>query len=131
VRRLLYASIALAVLLVGHVVDHAVRQPADQQLSLAGSAPGLLGAVAVLGALVVVARGGRRAPEVAGLAGLATAAGFVAVHLAPHWSMFSDPYPDRALDAGSWTEMLATLACGLLVAYEAQRLRRPAVRAPG
>ena len=51
-----------------------------------------------------------------------TALGFVAVHLAPHWSMFSDPYADRDLDAGSWIQMLAALAAGAWLAYEGSRL---------
>jgi hypothetical protein len=131
VRRLLIANIALAVLLVVHIADHTVRQPADGQLGLVASLPGLLGAVAVFVSLVLVARGTRNAAQFAGVIGLLTAVGFVAVHLAPHWSMFSDPYADRHLDAGSWIEMLAALAGGLLVSYEALRLCRSQPLAPG
>jgi hypothetical protein len=131
VRRLLIANIALAVLLVVHIADHTVRQPADGQLGLVASLPGLLGAVAVFVSLVLVARGTRNAAQFAGVIGLLTAVGFVAVHLAPHWSMFSDPYADRHLDAGSWIEMLAALAGGLLVSYEALRLGRSQPLAPG
>jgi hypothetical protein len=122
VRRLLAANLALAVLLAGHVADHVLRQPADEQLGLAASLPGLLGAVAVLALIVPVARGARHAPPAAAVVGALTAAGFVAVHLAPHWSMFSDPYGARFLDAGSWIEMLAALAGGLWLAYEGWRL---------
>jgi len=121
-RRLLYANAALAVLLAGHVADHVLRQPADEQLSLVGSLPGLLGAVAVWVSLVLVARGWRWAPQVAGTLGLLTATGFVAVHLAPHWSLFSDPYAERYLDGGSWIQMLAALAGGVWLAYEGWRL---------
>jgi hypothetical protein len=124
VRRLLIANTALAVLLVVHIADHTVRQPADGQLGLVASLPGLLGTVAVFVALVLVARDTRNAAQFAGVIGLLTAVGFVAVHLAPHWSMFSDPYADRHLDAGSWIEMLAALAGGLLVSYEALRVGR-------
>lgn len=130
-RRLLLANLALAILIAGHVVDHVLRQPADEQLSLVASLPGLLGTVAVFVALGLVAADYRHAPEVAGVIGMLTALGFVAVHLAPHWSMFSDPYADRNLDAGSWIEMLAALAAGLLLAVEALRVtarRRPAPR---
>ena len=128
-RRLLAANAALAGALVLHIVDHVVRQPADEQLGLLASLPGLLGAVAVFVTLGLVARRARWAPQLAGALGLATALGFVAVHLAPHWSMFSDPYADRSLDAGSWIQMSASLACGLWLAYEGRRVtatRRPA-----
>jgi hypothetical protein len=134
VRRLLIATAALAALLAGHVADHALRQPGDEQLSLVASLPGLLGTVAVFVALALVARGTKHAAQFAGLVGLATALGFVAVHLAPDWSMFSDPYSARYLDAGSWIEMLAALAGGLWVASEALRVcrseRAPAARPP-
>lgn len=130
-RRLLIANFALAALLVVHIADHTVRQPADAQLGLVASLPGLLGTVAVFVALVLVARGTRDAAQFAGVIGLLTAVGFVAVHLVPHWSMFSDPYADRHLDAGSWIEMLAALAGGLLVSYEALRVCRSQSPAPG
>jgi hypothetical protein len=135
VRRLLIANIALAVLLVVHIADHTLRQPAAGQLGALASLPGLLGTVAVFVSLAFVARGARHAAQFAGLVGLLTAVGFVAVHLAPHWSMFSDPYADRHLDAGSWIEMLAALAGGLLLSFEALRVLRlgpaaPAARPP-
>ncbi len=123
-RRLLLANLALAILLAGHVADHAVRQPADEQLSLVASLPGLLGAVAVFVSLALVAIGYRHAPEIAGTVGLLTALGFVAVHLVPGWSMFSDPYADRDLDAASWIQMLVALAGGLLLALLAMSERR-------
>jgi hypothetical protein len=128
-RRLLFANAALAILLAGHVADHVLRQPADQQLPFLGSLPGLLGVAAVFGSLVLVAREHRQAPLIAGVIGMLSALGFVAVHLVPHWSMFSDPYTARYLDAFSWVEMLAALTGGLVVAYEARRLlvRRAAV----
>ncbi|MEA2154313.1 MAG: hypothetical protein QOE11_453 [Solirubrobacteraceae bacterium] len=129
-RRLLIANIALAVLLAGHVADHTLRQPAAGQLPLLGSLPGLLGVVAVFVSLALVALRTRHAAQFAGVIGLLTAVGFVAVHLAPHWSMFSDPYADRYLDAGSWIGMLAALGCGLLVASEALRVIR-CEQAPG
>jgi len=131
-RRLLLANLALAILLAGHVADHALRQPAGEQLSLVASLPGLLGTLAVFVSLALVASGHRHAPPIAGAVGMLTALGFIAVHLAPHWSMFSDPYADRDLDAGSWIQMLAALIGGLLLAFEAQRrpARTPAPSAP-
>lgn len=121
-RRLLFANLALAILLAGHIADHTLRQSGGAQLGLAASLPGLLGAAAVFISLGFVVAGHRYAPQIAGTIGLLTALGFVAVHLAPDWSMFSDPYADRYLDAGSWIQMLGSLAGGLLVAFEARRL---------
>jgi len=122
VRRLLFANLALALLLLVHIADHSLRQPAGGQLGLVESLPGLLGAVAVFVSLGLVAFGYRHAPVIAGTIGLLTAVGFVAVHLLPTWSMFSDPYTDRELDAGSWIQMLSALVGGLWLAFEAQRL---------
>ncbi len=38
-----------------------------------------------------------------------------ASHIAPHWSAFSDPYPDLHVDALSWGVMLAEIAAALIV----------------
>ena len=121
-RRLLLANLALAVLLLIHIADHSLRQPAGGQLGLVESLPGLLGALAVFISLALVAFGYRHGALVAGMIGLLTALGFVAVHLVPNWSMFSDPYADRDLDAGSWIQMLSALVGGLVLAFEARRL---------
>ncbi len=121
-RRLLAANAALAAVLAGHIADHVLRQPAEEQLGLLASLPGLLGAAAVFVLLGLVARGVSIAPALAAGLGLLTALGFVAVHLLPHWSMFSDPYADRYLDAGSWIEMLAAIVGALWLAFEGRRL---------
>jgi hypothetical protein len=130
VRRLLIANAALVVLLVAHIADHAVRQPAAAQLPLSASFPGLLGTLLAIISLALVACRARHAPQFAGLIGVATALGFVAIHLLPHWSRFSDPYMSRYLDTGSWIEMLAALAGGLLVATEALKLLRSRAERP-
>lgn len=123
-RRLVLTNAALAVLLIGHVVDHVVRQPDAAQLDGFANAPGIAGVVAVFASLGLLAARAPYAVEVAALVGAATALGFVAVHLLPHWGMFSDPYADRHLDAGSWIQMLTTLLAGALLAFEALSLRR-------
>jgi hypothetical protein len=38
-----------------------------------------------------------------------------AAHLAPHWSAFSDPYPDLSVDALSWVVMLLEVATALVL----------------
>ena len=123
-RPILLANAVLALLLAAHVADHALRQPADEQLSPLASLPGLLGTVAVFVSLGVVVRRRPWAPQLAGVVGLLTALGFVAVHLAPRWSMFSDPYTERYLDAGSWIGMLLSLVAGLVLALTVTTARR-------
>lgn len=73
-RRLLAANAALAAVLAGHIADHVLRQPADEQLGLLASLPGLLGAAAVFVLLGLVVRRVAIAPVLAAGLGLLTAA---------------------------------------------------------
>lgn len=116
-------------LLVGHVLDHTLRQAAgDQQLSGIGNAPAVLGLVATFASLGLLLARWRHAVAFAAVLGVGTALGFAAVHLLPEWSLFSDPYLEREqLDAASWIQMLTTLAAGALVGYEALRARHSLV----
>jgi len=125
-RRLLCANALLAALIAAHIADHVTRQH-GAPTSPAQTIPGLLGAVIVLGSLALTARLDPRAPIVAAVVGALSAAGFVAVHVLPRWSVFSDPYASRHLDAVSWTSMLVTLFAGLLLSAVALsvRYRRP------
>jgi hypothetical protein len=93
------AALALTASDVLHALDHA-RQSRD----LAGPvcAAGVAGWIALAIVLVLVARRHRLAAPYAAGVGVSVAVGFVAVHLAPHWSTFSDPYPDANVDALSW-----------------------------
>jgi hypothetical protein len=119
-RTLLRANVVLVALLAGHIADHALHQTGPG-LPLAASIPGLAGAAAAVASLVATARRETWAPVFAALVGVATALGFVAIHIAPHWSMFSDPYAGRSVDALSWSEMLLTLSAGLYLAITAIR----------
>jgi hypothetical protein len=68
-----------------------------------------------------------RAPLLCAFVGLWTAAGVSAAHLAPHWSAFSDPYPDQSLDALAWVAMLSEVVAALVLAAVAiAALRRDA-----
>jgi hypothetical protein len=126
-RRLLLANAALAVLLVGHIYDHVSRQPQSAQLDGFANAPGIAGVILVFVSLGVVALRAPYCVEFAAFVGVSTALGFVAIHLLPHWGMFSDPYASRHLDAVSWIEMLASLMGGAMMGWEALKLRRTAV----
>lgn len=112
-RRLVAADLLLVALLVVHTLDHALRQsaPVPSETTAAGAA-GFGAAVVVLGLALA---GHRAAPAATAVVGLATAAGFVAVHLVPEWSAFSQPYADIDVDAVSWAAMLVPAAAAALV----------------
>lgn len=127
-RRLLAANVILAVLLGLHVADHALRQHAGPTGVAAG--PAVLGAIAILGSLVLTARRDSRAPLVALVVGAGTALGFAAVHMLPHWSAFSDSYFDRPVDALSWANMLTNVAAAVLLTVAAVQARAAAAARP-
>jgi hypothetical protein len=103
------AALALTTADVLHALDHA-RQGRD----LAGPvyAAGVAGWIALTVLLVLVARRHRLAAPYAAAVGLSVAVGFVAVHVAPHWSAFSDPYPDANADALSWALVVVPVLAG-------------------
>jgi hypothetical protein len=130
------ANIAFAVAILMHAADH-VRQPRGlgaltPEVLWGGAALALLG----LGTLPLTLKHDPRAPLVAAAVGLATAVSVSASHLAPHWSAFSDPYPDLSLGAYSWAVMLAEVVAALVFGLlGVAALRRQAVlplpRQPG
>src|SRR4051794_9158081 len=116
------AALLLAATDVLHAIDH-MRQGRD----LAGPvyAAGVAGWIALAVLLVLVARRHRLAAPYAAAVGLSVAAGFVAVHVAPHWSAFSDPYPDANADALSWALVVVPVLAGLNLAVRALRDAQP------
>ena len=55
----------------------------------------------------------------------------LASHLAPHWSAFSDSYPQIGADAMSWVVVLLEIAAALLLgAVGVRELRRASSEAP-
>jgi hypothetical protein len=124
------AALLLVAADVAHALDHA-RQGRD----LAGEvyAAGVAGWIALAVLLVLVARGHRLAAPYAAAVGISVAAGFVAVHVLPRWSAFSDPYSGFDPDALSWALVaLPVLAAVNLVAQatrdRARRRRSPPAR---
>ncbi len=110
-RLLVRLNVVFLAVLLGHTADHLVRQHRNTPGEL-----GVLGIAGLAGALLSLAlalRGHRLAALAATLVGLVSGVGFFLVHVAPHWSAFSDPYPGLGLDAVSWTSMLAGAAAGL------------------
>jgi hypothetical protein len=97
-----------------HTIDH-MRQ-GTERLTTEVFAGGTAITLAALVVLFLAVRGDSRAPLAAVVVGLSAALGVSASHVAPHWSAFSDPYPDLSLDALSWAVMLAEIAAGLALA---------------
>jgi hypothetical protein len=115
------AALLLAAADVAHALDH-TRQGRD--LAPEVYTAGIAGWIALALLLVLVARRNRLAALYAAAVALSVAAGIVAVHLAPHWSAFSDPYSSFDPDALSWALVaLPVLAALLLVVRAVEVLR--------
>lgn len=118
-RMLLAAALVFAVALLVHGADHARRgiEVSTMTVRIAGAAQFIAGVIAV----ALVLRRHRLAPAVAVGVGFVSAVGFVAAHLLPHWSSFSDPFVGRVVAPGvnafSWFaalfEIAADVALGL------------------
>jgi hypothetical protein len=106
-----------------HTADHQ-RQGTEglsTEILLGGSAI-TIGAIA---SLVLALRRDQRAPIFAAVLGLSAAAGIAASHIAPHWSAFSDSYPQIGADAISWIAVLLEIGGALwLGAVGLRELRR-------
>jgi hypothetical protein len=108
-RPIVQATLLVLVLQVAHTLDHVIGHPATG----VGVIPGYLGYVTILGTLYLVWRGDPLGPPIAAFVGFFTAAGLVAIHLAPHWGIFSDPYSKLDLPFISWAIVFANLAAAL------------------
>lgn len=118
-RTLVVAALALLAVVVIHDLDHTLRQSASPP-----SATSLLGTTGLVATIVTagLALAGRRlaAPALA-LVGLGTAVGFLAVHAAPDWGPFSQPYEAIGADAVSWLAMLVPVLVAAAVGVVAVR----------
>jgi hypothetical protein len=106
---LVQASLLLLALSVAHTVDHIVGHPADT----IGQIPGYLGYITVGATLFLSLRGDRAAPIAAVATGFGTAIALAAIHLAPHWGVFSDPYSKLDLGFISWAIVFASILSAL------------------
>ncbi|CAN5484505.1 hypothetical protein BH20ACT19_BH20ACT19_13040 [soil metagenome] len=102
-RTLVAGNLLLIALLVLHTLDHTLRQTATVPAEAATAAT--VGFVATVAALALSLGASRWAAAATAVVGLATAAGFVAVHVLPEWSVFSQPYADIEVDMLSWVTM--------------------------
>jgi len=119
-------GLLLFALLGLHTIDHAVNQP-SRDLPALGGLIGLLGFAIVAVAVILALLNKDSAPEAAVLAGAATVAGFLVVHLLPDWTPLSDPYWDFDANALSWILIAAPFATAIwLTVAGTRRLgRRP------
>jgi len=124
------ANLLLFALLIAHTVDHGANQPA-RELPATGTFAGLAGFAIVAASSWLALRRGGLAPAAAIGAGLATAAGLIAIHLLPAWSEpISDPYWDFSANAMSWALLAAPLLASLWLAAVGARALRARSAAP-
>lgn len=93
-RALRYATGLYAIGLVAHTADHLRRGTGvlTHHVFWAGNLSTLFGVITV----AMVFNRHRLAPVMAAAFGLPVAIGVAAVHLLPHWSVFSDAFPGAA-----------------------------------
>ena len=108
------ASVAFGLTILFHGADHIRRGAGSltREVFWGGAVLALVN-FSVIG---LVLRRHPRAPLFCAFVGLWSAAGVSAAHLAPHWSAFSNPYPDLSLDALAWTAMLSEVVAALVLA---------------
>jgi hypothetical protein len=126
---LLRANMLFVAVNLLHTADHQ-RQGTEgltTEIMLGGSAI----TIAAIASLVLALRRDERSPIFAAVVGLSAAAGIAASHIAPHWSAFSDSYPEIGADAISWVVVALEIAGGLLLAgVGLGELRRASTTAP-
>jgi hypothetical protein len=122
-RPIVQASLLVLVLQVAHTLDHVIGHPAQG----VGVIPGYLGYATILGTLYLVWRDDPLGPPVAAFVGFFTAVGLAAIHLAPHWGVFSDPYSKLDLGFISWAIVIVSILASLwLGALGLREMRAPA-----
>jgi hypothetical protein len=126
---LLRANVLFIAVNLLHTADHQ-RQGTDgltTEIMLGGVAITL----AAIASLALALRRDVRAPIFGAVLGLSAATGIAASHIAPHWSAFSDSYPQIHADAVSWVVVLLEIAGALLLAaVGARELRRASSPTP-
>jgi len=89
-----------------HIRRHNFSPVAVRSLGFFALAAGIL-------AVTLVVRRSKFAVPFACLYGLASGIGLFAVHVLPHWSLFSDPLTTYHVDVLSWTIVAVTMAVDL------------------
>jgi hypothetical protein len=117
------AALLLTATDVLHALDH-TRQGRD--LSSEVYVAGVAGWIALAVLLVLIAREHPLAAPYAAAVGVSVAIGFVAVHVVPHWSAFSDPYSRFDADALSWALVVLPVAAAINLVVQAAAAPRAA-----
>ena len=126
---LLRANILFVAANLLHTADHQRQGTAGLRWEILAGGSAIT--IAAIASLVLAWRKDERAPIFGAVLGLSAAAGIAASHLAPHWSAFSDSYPEIHADAVSWIVVLLEIMGALLLAAVAVReLRRASNGAP-
>ena len=91
------ANVAFVAANLLHTADHQRQgtKGLSTEILIGGSAI----TIAAFASLVLALRRDERAPIFAAVLGLSAATGIAASHIAPHWSAFSDSYPQIGADA--------------------------------
>ncbi len=119
VRLLRITAVAFLAALIIHGADHARRgfDVLTPEVFWLGNFQTAMALVTV----GLVFMGHRWAPVAAIAIGFPSAVGFIAAHLLPHWSSFSDAFPGGHVDGYSWAaaslEIAADLAFGVVGLY--------------
>jgi len=112
-RPLVAGSALLLAILLAHALDHALRQEALVPGGV--SAVAAAGFVAVAVALGLAIAGHRLDAAATAVVGFGTTVGFLAIHVAPDWGPFSQPYSDIPVDDVSWVAMFVPLVAGAVL----------------
>jgi hypothetical protein len=102
---------------LAHALDHAIGHPPDA----VGQIPGFLGFITCAALIYLAWRGDALAPIAAAAVGFFSAAALIAIHLAPHWGVLSDPYSKLDLPAISWAIVFVSIAWSLFLAVLGMR----------
>jgi hypothetical protein len=123
-RALRYATGLYLIGLIAHTADHLRRGTGviTHDVFWAGNLSTLLGVITV----VLVFSRHRLAPVMAAAVGLPVALGVAAVHLLPHWSVFSDAFPGAApalkVEAISYVVVITEIVGAALMGIIAMRI---------
>jgi hypothetical protein len=121
------AALLLVAADVLHALDH-TRQGRD--LASEVYVAGVAGWIALAVLLVLIASRHRLAVPYAAAVGVSVAVGFLAVHVAPHWSAVSDPYSGFDPDALSWALVVVPVAAAVNLVVQAVRSHARTRRSP-